>query len=89
MDGNVTLTDNLQEAEQHVNETEGGQAKSGWADSMAKILGSNKPKNKKTLILSRAKKDFEVISLSSFPSNKLYLCLAISLKYFFFRSATR
>ncbi|XP_045776897.1 RRP15-like protein [Maniola jurtina] len=28
----------------------------GWADSVAKILGSNKPKNKKTLVLSRAKK---------------------------------
>lgn len=28
----------------------------GWADSIAKILGSNKPKNKKTLVLSRAKK---------------------------------
>lgn len=44
----------------------------GWADSMAKILKSNKPKGKKTLILSKAKKhkitvkkepkaDFEVI----------------------------
>ncbi|XP_023935975.1 RRP15-like protein [Bicyclus anynana] len=28
----------------------------GWADSVAKILGSSKPKNKKTLVLSRAKK---------------------------------
>ncbi|KAG6455444.1 RRP15-like protein [Manduca sexta] len=33
----------------------------GWADSVAKILGSNKPKNKKTLVLSRAKKHSEVI----------------------------
>jgi len=33
---------------------------SGWADAMSKILGSNKPKKKKTLILSRAKKDYEV-----------------------------
>jgi len=33
---------------------------SGWADSMARILGSNKPKNKKTLILSRAKLDHEI-----------------------------
>lgn len=28
----------------------------GWADSIAKILSSSKPKNKKTIVLSRAKK---------------------------------
>lgn len=28
----------------------------GWGDSISKILGSRKPKNKKTLVLSRAKK---------------------------------
>ncbi|KAL4717904.1 hypothetical protein ACJJTC_001322 [Scirpophaga incertulas] len=33
----------------------------GWADSVAKILGSNKPKNKKSLVLSRAKKHSEII----------------------------
>lgn len=33
----------------------------GWADSLSKILGSSKPKNKKTLVLSRAKKHSEVI----------------------------
>lgn len=33
----------------------------GWADSVAKILGSNKPKNKKTLVLSRAKKHSEIV----------------------------
>lgn len=33
---------------------------SGWADSMSKILKSTKPKNKKNLILSRARKDYEV-----------------------------
>ncbi|VVC90568.1 unnamed protein product [Leptidea sinapis] len=33
----------------------------GWADSLAKILSSNKPKNKKTLVLSRAKKHSEII----------------------------
>lgn len=33
---------------------------SGWADSMSKILRSTKPKNKKNLILSRARKDYEV-----------------------------
>ncbi|XP_038206717.1 RRP15-like protein [Zerene cesonia] len=33
----------------------------GWADSLAKILGSKKPKNKKTLVLSRAKKHSDII----------------------------
>lgn len=33
----------------------------GWADSVAKILNSSKPKNKKTLVLSRAKKHVDVI----------------------------
>ncbi|RVE41485.1 hypothetical protein evm_013872 [Chilo suppressalis] len=32
----------------------------GWADSVAKILGSTKPKHKKTLVLSRAKKHSEI-----------------------------
>lgn len=32
----------------------------GWADSVKKILGSSKPKNKKTLVLSRAKKFSEI-----------------------------
>lgn len=32
-----------------------------WADSVAKILGSSKPKHKKTLVLSRAKKLADVI----------------------------
>ncbi len=41
---------------------------SGWADSMAKILGSSKPKHKKMLILSRAKKDYEVhMRIKIFP----------------------
>jgi hypothetical protein len=40
--------------------SDAGDAVSGWADSMAKILGSNKPKNKKSLILSRAKLDHEI-----------------------------
>ncbi|CAH2045161.1 unnamed protein product, partial [Iphiclides podalirius] len=33
----------------------------GWADSVAKILSSSKPKNKKTLVLSRAKKHSEIV----------------------------
>lgn len=31
-------------------------ANEGWADSIAKILKTNKPKGKKTLVLSKAKK---------------------------------
>ncbi|XP_045453350.1 RRP15-like protein [Melitaea cinxia] len=33
----------------------------GWADSITKILGTHKPKNKKTLVLSRAKKLADVV----------------------------
>lgn len=44
---------------------------SGWADSMSKILRSTKPKNKKNLILSRARKDYEVSYL--IPINKSLL----------------
>ncbi|KAJ3647622.1 hypothetical protein Zmor_019489 [Zophobas morio] len=33
-----------------------GTANAGWADSIAKILKTNKPKGKKTLVLSKAKK---------------------------------
>ncbi|XP_062532050.1 RRP15-like protein [Bombyx mori] len=36
-------------------------ANEGWADSISKILGSSKPKNKKTLVLSRAKKHSEIV----------------------------
>lgn len=32
------------------------QANAGWADSIAKILKTNRPKHKKTLVLSKAKK---------------------------------
>ncbi|XP_075145865.1 RRP15-like protein [Haematobia irritans] len=32
------------------------QGNAGWADSIAKVLSTNKPKTKKTLVLSRAKK---------------------------------
>ncbi|XP_067639809.1 RRP15-like protein [Eurosta solidaginis] len=37
----------------HTNEAEGN---SGWADCIAKVLNTSKPKKKKTLVLSRAKK---------------------------------
>ena len=33
-----------------------GTANAGWADSIAKILKTNKPKGKKKLVLSKAKK---------------------------------
>lgn len=34
----------------------------GWADAMAKILRTNKPKRKKTIVLSKAKKLNEIVS---------------------------
>ncbi|KAI5633048.1 rrp15p domain-containing protein [Phthorimaea operculella] len=44
-------------------ESEGGalMTNEGWADAVAKVLGSTKPKNKKTLVLSRAKKHSEIV----------------------------
>lgn len=33
----------------------------GWADAMSKVLHSSKPKNKKSIILAKAKKDAEVL----------------------------
>ncbi|ODN02337.1 RRP15-like protein [Orchesella cincta] len=41
-------------------EEEEEEGMSGWADSMSKILKSTKPKNKKNLLLSRARKDYEI-----------------------------
>lgn len=45
-----------------------GEEMSGWADSMLKILKSTKPKNKKDLILSRARKDYEVQKFKITPA---------------------
>jgi hypothetical protein len=59
-ESNVTSDEELNEAsDEGVNEAsdkEHGTSNAGWADSIAKILKSNKPKGKKTLVLSRAKK---------------------------------
>lgn len=59
-ESNVTSDEELNEAsDEGVNEgsdEEHGTSNAGWADSIAKILKSNKPKGKKTLVLSRAKK---------------------------------
>ena len=33
----------------------------GWADAMLKVLNASKPKNKKTVILAKAKKDVDVL----------------------------
>lgn len=52
---NNTNSDSDTECESN-SESEFGNANVGWADSIAKILKSNKPKGKKTLVLSRAKK---------------------------------
>lgn len=37
-------------------DNEDGPANTGWADSVSKILKANKPKGKKTIVLSKAKK---------------------------------
>ncbi|KAJ8946422.1 hypothetical protein NQ314_008904 [Rhamnusium bicolor] len=37
-------------------EVENGQLNAAWADSVSKILKTNKPKRKKTIVLSKAKK---------------------------------
>lgn len=37
-----------------------GMANAGWADAITKILKTNKPKRKRTLVLSKAKKLSEV-----------------------------
>jgi hypothetical protein len=41
-------------------EEEKPEGNAGWADAMSKVLRTNKPKKKKTLVLSRAKKLSEV-----------------------------
>ncbi|XP_026478749.1 RRP15-like protein [Ctenocephalides felis] len=41
----------------------------GWADSMAKILKSNKPKGKSTIVLAKAKKICEVIPKATVDYN--------------------
>lgn len=51
-DGSVS-----EEAKSENDESDGlQQGNSGWADSIAKILKTNKPKRKRTLVLSKAKK---------------------------------
>ncbi|XP_013100482.1 RRP15-like protein [Stomoxys calcitrans] len=52
--GNVSDSDSSQN--EHSSSDEQQQGNSGWADSIAKVLSTNKPKTKKTLVLSRAKK---------------------------------
>lgn len=48
VEGDVSNTDE--------NEDEDGLTNSGWADSISKILKTNKPKGKKTIVLSKARK---------------------------------
>ncbi|XP_044729799.1 RRP15-like protein [Chrysoperla carnea] len=52
-------SDNENSGNQSENENSGDENKGvnlGWADSIAKVLKTNKPKGKKTLVLSKAKK---------------------------------
>lgn len=37
----------------------------GWADAMSKVLKSSKPKNKKSVILARAKKDVDTLKAAA------------------------
>ena len=37
----------------------------GWADAMSKVLKSSKPKAKKSIILSKAKKDADILKIIS------------------------
>lgn len=53
-----------QESDDEVDDQEhtemSGMANAGWADAITKILKTNKPKRKRTLVLSKAKKLSEV-----------------------------
>ncbi|KAK2724680.1 RRP15-like protein [Artemia franciscana] len=43
------------------NEDQENPINAGWADAISKVLASTKPKAKKTLILSRAKRDIDIL----------------------------
>ncbi len=43
----------------------------GFADALAKVLNSSKPKTKKTLILSKAKKDVDILKKLDAKENNL------------------
>ncbi|XP_063226280.1 RRP15-like protein [Bacillus rossius redtenbacheri] len=47
--------------EENSGEEETHDSKSGWADAIAKILRTNKPRRKRSIVLSRAKKLNEVV----------------------------
>lgn len=61
-DEDFPMSDNEQEEEDESSDDENQEestdeeGNAGWADSMAKVLNSKKPKNKRTLVLSKAKK---------------------------------
>ncbi|KAI9565014.1 hypothetical protein GHT06_008756 [Daphnia sinensis] len=42
----------------------------GWADAMSKVLKSSKPKTKKSVILSKAKKDADIMKIISAQQEK-------------------
>jgi len=66
-DGNEEEEDNAVDSD----EKEKPLGNSGWADAMLKVLKTNKPKKKKTLVLSRAKKLNETsLSLKEEPKNE-------------------
>lgn len=52
----------------------------GWADAMAKVLNSSKPKAKKSIILSKAKKDADVWKATESKENDLSFEIASEIK---------
>nr|CAD7402607.1 unnamed protein product [Timema poppensis] len=61
-DSDDVKDESIIESEQEVSDVEGSEGKivpdtnPGWADAMAKILKTNKPKRKKSVVLAKAKK---------------------------------
>nr|CAD7423233.1 unnamed protein product [Timema monikensis] len=61
-DSDDVKDESITESEQEVSDVEGSEGKivpdtnPGWADAMAKILKTNKPKRKKSIVLAKAKK---------------------------------
>ncbi|XP_037956422.1 RRP15-like protein [Teleopsis dalmanni] len=64
-----TLSDDGSDRTSDEDEQQNGTGNAGWADSIAKVLNTTKPKTKKTLVLSRAKK---IKSQSKLPETKSY-----------------
>ncbi|XP_044263911.1 RRP15-like protein [Tribolium madens] len=69
-DSEESVASSENEVESVVSDTDNtpGTTNAGWADSIAKILKTNKPKGKKTLVLSKAKKLTDVKRKKTVPT---------------------